>query len=691
MNARESTGLVLLLAALAWAFFETRDEVGAELGVMPSVGDTPAPRPVRESRSQRAPVGAASPADPVRQASERLDIRKKDWIEGRVIDVAGAPVAGAQVDFPLTGWEGTGEGGGDVTGTTGTFSLRAPDRFTGRSIRVQAPGFVTRLAAPGGGEFLSIELSRGTKVSGRLLVGDEGGGASPRGSHAVHYHIAEKVRATTQTLADGRFELFAPPNSKLRLVVPFEGEAPWEESVPVGVREVVHDIEIPNPNGAIEVQVRDHETQSPIGGAQITTLGFLVGETSPDGLLHVPFRQARTHRLYASASHYATRFGSLVHLAADAHERLQIDLRLGGQLFGRIVDNANRPIAGAAVTLVRTDGWRRRREPEGADLGEASPLLSGATGGFEFTGLESSTGSVRGYLSVDHPRYAPNRSARFAVVFDERKGPLDVILEEAGTVTGILTSNGDPAHARISVEGYIDIRGQTDDSGAFRLDQVPKGSQRLVAYLESDPHITQAFPVEVRAGETRAVELALDFNYVPLTGVVANTRGTRIPNVPLGCHAPPDGRRSQQLHASRTRTDGTFSFEVPQVLGTPSIEYRIQLHRWYEDDFALSTPPVDGMLITAEASREISLRPTNAMTGEAIDETDVVWLSGVFEGSAERVLGCSEAQVNAGQVTVHIPVTRGWLVLEAEGFESRNLRIPVGTNALGKVELQPAE
>ncbi len=105
--------------------------------------------------------------------------------------------------------------------------------------------------------------------------------------------------------------------------------------------------------------------------------------------------------------------------------------------------------------------------------------------------------------------------------------PEPLVEPAAGGVEGLVTTADGRAvaGARVGLVGAPELRSTSDVNGRFRLSNLPAGSYRLRAELEGFGRRER--PVEVQAGATTQLRLALPFRPFSETVTVTGTRGER--------------------------------------------------------------------------------------------------------------------------------------------------------------------
>lgn len=210
----------------------------------------------------------------------------------------------------------------------------------------------------------------------------------------------------------------------------------------------------------------------------------------------------------------------------DAKSGVDVKLRVGATLTGRVHDGQNRPVAGALVRWIPAPNedwslrWRMRN---------ASPSITDAKGEFRITNVE--TGKLA--VEVSEPRHLPWTKTDL-VAEDGKPSELDVLLELGAVLEGkVLGPDGRPrAGARVSYDRQDEDQGgvvmrmsgdgsvTTDAAGAFRAEGLAPGRYEVQAQLEgtapSEPLVVEP------GGAPVTLQLAPSFS---ITGTVRMRSG----------------------------------------------------------------------------------------------------------------------------------------------------------------------
>lgn len=385
-----------------------------------------------------------------------------------------------------------------------------------------------------------VDATRGTPLPGRrvLAKGEEKSFASLVGP-------------------DGRYEITGLPAGRYDVRVDDARSAPYRRSgLLVGAgASLAHDVALA-PAGRVQVRVVD-ERGRPIGGARghvvpasdAERFGFdtsferqAASSSAPDGTLSIERLAAGARvRLFVKHERFMTAIVEVVTAAAGGTGApLEVVLRPGRILQGRVRDAQARPIAGARVRLrpANTNVIRFADVWGGAHALLEQPKTTDAAGRFEFSGLTPGAYAVR----VEAEGHATTE-VEGVDLETPSASPLEVVLASGGALRGVvLDGSGVPV-----VDRRVFARGATSeeaDAGAGLL---------RVAWAEEPTDANGAWSIAgLEAG--RAYDLSLSPLGTPLvTGVLAPAEGVEL-------HVPRAGRiAGVVLDADSGRPLGDFA------------------------------------------------------------------------------------------------------------------------------------
>lgn len=510
------------------------------------------------------------------------------FLEGRVTDERGAPVAGASVTLrPVDGDFMAFHEGPPVepvqTGADGQFRSGHVAAGTRVNVSVEHPGYVDA-HAPGvevpRAEPLLVTLQAGRSLSGRVVdpSGKPVAGArlTPSPETGLGSFAIQSLRGPrTESDGSGRFLLDGLSPGPLALWVMAEGY----------LMKTVRGLQIPEtgeappveivlgPGATVEGRVLD-EGSRPVAGAFVHAIpaqGF-DGESwipasggvrsGEDGRYRVGGLPPGRFQVAAQ-----TPEGRLAEAVVEIPEGTAgvhpLDLRLdsGSPVSGRVLDDTGAPVAGASLQLAAAGLPRVLQKTSGADgsflfpsVPAGSWRLSAAAAGFTETGLP---GEIRA-----------------------GEGPvvgIELRLERGGTVTGQVLGLTPEDFSRVQIYAFRQGEGThpqltspapVDSAGRYRITGLRPGTWKVLAMLlrsrQAEGTIQVAghgeesvLDLRFTEGATLSGRLLLDGG--PLAGAMV-VLTTPPPGAPQGTH------QTVSLH------DGSFSVE-----GVPPGSYRLIL------------------------------------------------------------------------------------------------------------------
>lgn len=216
----------------------------------------------------------------------------------------------------------------------------------------------------------------------------------------------------------------------------------------------------------------------------------------------------------------------------------------GGSVSGRVVDERDQPVAGAALTVYRTNNLLAANFP-GARKRVAVEATSGPDGGFEIRGIPF---AKRPYVIVaEHEAHARSESGTFRVRDGADARDVVVRMGDGATIRGsVIEVEGPPiANARVELYNQLDVSFArpaeqkpwrvvfTDPYGQFEFQHV--ASHAIRVRVVADGYETKSL-VRSYALQGTAQDETLDFELRrgrDLTGRVTDAEMRPIPNVSL--------------------------------------------------------------------------------------------------------------------------------------------------------------
>lgn len=543
-----------------------------------------------------------------------LALKPASVIEGTVVDEGGRPIAGAEANLDI---KRSGERivimfGRDpgypraVTSARGTFRLSPVDPENNYTLKVAAKGFASTTKEILGLEpqktmsGVRIEMSQGQSVSGRVVDGEghplrevdasirpaaragrpgpvgaiQMGGGSP--APALKATTDNEGRFRIAGLASGTFDLELRRSGFASKTVP--AVEVKKDPGPVDLGEVVMEpglrvqglVSAPDgtPIEGVEVSVASAQPgpmmmmRRPVGPAQPPA-----AVTGPDGRFAVEdLRADEPVGLTFNRSGYVQ--GRENGLTLPRVEPLQVTLQPASKIIGQVVGPDKKPIAGAEVSLTRSQSGGIGNEMFKMIVRDSA--TAGDDGRFVFDNVSPGTIS----LSAEAPSWREAKIDGIDVPQGKDVEGIEILLKPGATVSGrVLSPDGRPViGARVGLvtdePEPMGLGGTTSDGdGAYRLEGLTPGRFSLEA--TSEDYVRATKEIEARAG---ANKLDLQFEGgQQVSGSVTDTSGT-----PLG------GAWVQLAAAGRdwggpettTKPDGTFKVE-----GVGDGDYKINASR----------------------------------------------------------------------------------------------------------------
>jgi hypothetical protein len=482
--------------------------------------------------------------------SEELDeiaLVRAARVTGRVVDAAGAPVAGADVflggvSYPLgtarTGGDGSfafehaGEGGNDVHAAKAGF---APGRAS--DVRPGAPR--------------TIVLARPAALSGRVLAQ---GGERPAAGALVRAS-GRSGDAYAETDAEGRFTLPDLATGRVSLSVR-AGEAGAREaaSVPVPFASETPLVLTLAPVRSFAGRVWDAEARRPLAGARVRV--FVRAGRGPVLRTDAAGRfSAAGAGAVTSVTVSAPRYVPVSRTPPSGAATLDVFLHEGATVTGRVTDDERRPVAGAKLRALRTapDAAERilpaaRARDDGTFTLRRVPAGSGVT------------------VAASAPDFEPAVTPELDLKPGEARGSVALILKRGHAITGVVTDAAGSPVAEVQIFGSGGAsradgpaRAHTGKDGRFRLGGLAPGEYSLYFQKTGYERVSRA-PVRVtaeRGPEPLAVVLGPEG---VIRGRVAGRQGGR--GAAIQVFARPslpsaDGDR-RGMSSGRVGPDGTF-------------------------------------------------------------------------------------------------------------------------------------
>lgn len=473
-----------------------------------------------------------------------------------------------------------------------------------------------------------------------------------------------------------------------------------------------------SPGRTLAGSVVDDTTGAPLAGAEIVVADSSLSSTP------------RVTRSVASGAFELTglRDGAdaVVTVRAEGHVPLvgiawtgaALDLRLRrtGSVEGRVLDQDQRPVAGARIEVwgetadgqpiavseglasgaapLTTDPGRLEVTDDvppiplaalasSATLPEATPVVvqvasyrSASDGSFHIDGV--APGQVEVIARADG--FATGESGRVHVTGGEVTGGVDVVLAPAGELTGVVVDERGDGVADVRIEARSErdpwpTLAFTDATGAFSIAATGDTVVRAVPLDRAPSEVRLAVP----SGARRDTRITLDPAGLRLAGRVLDARGFPVESVQLRIESLRPG--TPILRTAFSAPDGTF-----ELASVPSPPLRVTVEH---PSSAIGTS-VD---VTTLDELEIRLTPALYATGSVSD----AWTAEPIPGA--RVILVSEALPPVMRETVvrddggfAVPRLRAGVYamrVEAPGYVALEQTITARASRSGEVELDP--
>ena len=434
-------------------------------------------------------------------------------LRGKVVDHAGAPVAGAHVSFTARiggkpiGSEQAGGIGEATSDQGGAFDIEVPAgdvKLTAELDDIRGQAHLSGVIPGQEPAEVIIRLKAGSAVAGIVVDSARAPVAGAEVAITVQRADGGASERTATSDAAGRFRIERLTHGRASLEARGEGSVSPPVVVTLrdgkertGVQLIL--------TGAATIAGRVIDgTGKPVAGASVlatpkkSKIKPRPVESGADGSFTIEgLATGTSHVVQARSSGYANAFARNVVPPAD---KLELVLQSAGGIRGVVKAAGGAPLPGFQVQVerfVEADGMVRP--------GKTSSRFSASDGRFELDLVEPG-----GYdLVVTADGFAPARPPRVTVPPDGW-GEVQVELGAAARVTGRITSGGQPvAGARVAMSaGYEGPPIFTDAQGRFTLADVSPG-KRSISASKDGLATAHKDDIEVRSGATVDVELAL--------------------------------------------------------------------------------------------------------------------------------------------------------------------------------------
>lgn len=484
-------------------------------------------------------------------------------IEGRLTDLRGVPVEGAEVHVEeseqIRGSLFHRENKPLTTGPDGIFRLEDLVRGRSFSFRIRHPGYVPASApdveAPTV-EPLQIELRPGRSLAGRVLDPERRPVESAGLFRIETSPYGRSVLRLAVTDGEGRFLLSSLEPGPLSLEVRAPGHRTLQlPNLRISEEEDPEPLEIlVEPGAVLEGRVLDGRGE-PLPRAQVEVFlpdssrrfGLILadenGRYQVDGL--GPGEHRLEARLWGPSS--PQRAEGRIVLDDSGTHRLDLRMPAGVGVSGRVLDENGEPLAGASISLVPAapplHGLGARSTADGSFRIEAVP-----------DGVYRLFGNSRSHTQMAEPD-------EVSVAGREIEG-LVVRLGRGATITGRILGAAEADLRNLFVEARPPgaeepyTMGDLDAEGAYRISPLMPGTWQVTASLPSGLSATGT--VQVNAGEEAVLDLELPRGRALTGRVLLDGRplpGAQVIGLPSDGYQDPLDREARTM----TRHDGSFA------------------------------------------------------------------------------------------------------------------------------------
>lgn len=564
------------------------------------------------------------------------DVRLKagGFIEGRVLDESGRPVAGAHIGLSLPMERMNERPPQAETGPDGSFRLKGLARGERYDLWIQADGFVQR-QAPGveapPSEPLRIELRRGRTLTVRVV--------DPEGKPVARALLSrmEKVLATGpgagyghqstgslgETDDEGSLRIGNLEPGVLDLLVQADGFQPL----------VAPGLHIPDESdaGAVEVtlvrgavlegQVLDGDGKAVVGASVQASLesvevqpygvGMLPATTDGEGRYRLEGLTPGSYQVTVRSVELSDTLWGKAEVDAGVH-RLDFRFPSGAQVSGQVLDSRGVPVPRASLSLVPVGG------------GYISNTVGRADGTFTFRAVPDGDFHLRGSA----PGFALTVEPGEVRVSGGPVRGLLLRLNRGVSITGRLLGVDPDRLAGTSIVADVQEQrryevhhGTVNREGIYRIANATPGRWNVTAQLPDGRSAKGR--VEVTEADTESVTLDLEFE----AGLTLSGR-VLLDGEPLaGGSIAVDGRSSTIAYDGRFSVPGLEpgQHRLDVVVG-PGLgqALRIEMTRDEEMTIPLSTGSIEGRVLSPEG-----LPLGGALVEVAAEQPD---LNASFEG-----------------------------------------------------------
>jgi protocatechuate 3,4-dioxygenase beta subunit len=281
---------------------------------------------------------------------------------------------------------------------------------------------------------------------------------------------------------------------------------------------------IVRPAASVEVKVLSAADRKPIAGATVEVRGLVsqTGTTGDNGVARIKGVPADGYQVVARADGYAQTATWMRVGGEEITETIELSLRRGAPVAGRVIDPDGAALAGAVVLYSGASDWSQQANARW------DGVVSDDKGEFRIDGLPEGTFRFR----ARHEEFAPGLSEPITLDGRNERTGVVVQMEQGAVIAGVVIDEQSApvpgAAVRVSLGGpgmRFERPRQTysDDDGKFEMRALPRREIDIVAVHEVATSETESANLEATP-EKRDFTLKLDVDGV-VAGVVVDSEG----------------------------------------------------------------------------------------------------------------------------------------------------------------------